>query len=46
VSVWAFDDFVGLHIWLEGLKNCLKTSMIKLAAKALKFGALSLTFAG
>jgi hypothetical protein len=46
VSIWAFDDFVGLHIWLEGLKYCLETSMIKLAAKALEFRALSLTFAG
>jgi hypothetical protein len=43
-SIRAFDNLVFFHIWLERLKNNLKTLMIELATKLLKFGALSLAF--
>lgn len=45
ISIRAFEDCVSFHVWFEGLKDYLKTSMIQLSAKALEFGALSLTFA-
>ena len=46
MSVRTFYNFVSLHVGLERLKNDFKATMIKLAAKSLKFGPLPLMLTG
>ena len=44
MPIRTFYNFVGLHVGLERLKNNFEALMVKLAAKQLEFGPLSLAF--
>jgi hypothetical protein len=45
VSIRAFNNLRGIHVWLEWGKDNLKAFMVELAAEFLKRWLLSLAFA-
>jgi hypothetical protein len=44
MPIRTFYNFMGLHVGLERLENNFEALMVKLAAKQLEFGPLSLAF--
>jgi hypothetical protein len=41
MSIWTFNNFVFLHVCLEGLEHNLQTLVVELAAEPLKFRSLA-----